>query len=230
MSGLGGLLALIGRYGYLAVFFGVMLESAGVPLPGETVLLLSGALAHRGVLDFGNAVVFGILGAVVGDQLGYWAGRRGGRAFVLRWGRFVLVTPERLGRAEAFFDRHGGRAVFLARFVSGLRVFGALVAGTSRMPWGRFALYNALGGAVWATAAVSIGYFLWASISLVEHWVGRASLLLIAALAPRSAAALGLPAGLARQVGRRPTRSEERIALNVIETKQPDPVDGGKRA
>jgi membrane protein DedA with SNARE-associated domain len=180
---LGGLLDLIGRYGYLAVFFGVMLESFGVPLPGETVLLLSGALAHQGVLDFGDAIVFGVLGAVVGDQLGYWAGRRGGRAFVLRWGRFVLVTPERLGRAEAFFDRHGGRAVFLARFVSGLRVFGALVAGTSRMPWGRFALYNALGGAVWATAAVSVGYFLWGSISLVEHWVGRASLLLSVALA-----------------------------------------------
>jgi membrane protein DedA with SNARE-associated domain len=180
---LGGLLDLIGRYGYLAVFFGVMLESFGVPLPGETILLLSGALAHQGVLDFGDAIVFGVLGAVVGDQLGYWAGRRGGRAFVLRWGRFVLVTPERLGRAEAFFDRHGGRAVFLARFVSGLRVFGALVAGTSRMPWGRFALYNALGGAVWATAAVSVGYFLWGSISLVEHWVGRASLLLSVALA-----------------------------------------------
>lgn len=180
---MGGLLDLIGRYGYLALFFGVMLESFGVPLPGETVLLLSGALAHQGVLDFGDAIVFGVLGAVVGDQLGYWAGRRGGRAFVLRWGRFVLVTPERLGRAEAFFDRHGGRAVFLARFVSGLRVFGALVAGTSRMPWGRFALYNALGGAVWATAAVSVGYFLWGSISLVEHWVGRASLLLSAALA-----------------------------------------------
>lgn len=180
---MGGLLDLIGRYGYLAVFFGVMLESFGVPLPGETVLLLSGALAHQGVLDFGDAIVFGVLGAVVGDQLGYWAGRRGGRAFVLRWGRFVLVTPERLGRAEAFFDRHGGRAVFLARFVSGLRVLGALVAGTSRMPWGRFALYTALGGAVWATAAVSVGYFLWGSIRLVKHWVGRASLLLSAALA-----------------------------------------------
>jgi membrane protein DedA with SNARE-associated domain len=180
---LDGLPDLIGRYGYLAVFFGVMLESSGVPLPGETVLLLSGALAHRGVLGFGDAVVFGVLGAVVGDQIGYWAGRLGGRPFVLRWGRYVLVTPERLGHAEAFFDRHGGRAVFRARFVAGLRVFGALVAGTSRMPWGRFAIYNVLGGAVWATAAVSVGYFLWASISLVEHWVGRASLLLIAVLA-----------------------------------------------
>lgn len=182
MSGLGGLLDLIGRYGYLVVFFGVMLESAGISLPGETILIASGALAHRGVLDFGDALIFGALGAVLGDQLGYWAGRFGGRAFVLRWGRYLLITPERLALAEAFFDRHGGRAVFLARFVSGLRVFGALVAGTSRMPWGRFAVYNALGGTVWATAAVSVGYFLWASISLVEHWVGRVSLSLIAVL------------------------------------------------
>jgi membrane protein DedA with SNARE-associated domain len=176
------LLSLVGRYGYLAVFFGVMLESAGVPLPGETVLIVSGALAHQGVLDPGDALFFGILGAVTGDQIGYWVGRKGGRPFVLRWGRYLFVTRERLALAEAFFDRHGGRAVFLARFVAGLRVFGALVAGMSRMSWGKFALYNALGGTVWATAAVSLGYFLWASISLVEHWVGRASLLLVAAL------------------------------------------------
>ena len=183
MTALDGPLGLIARYGYLIVFFGVMMESAGVPLPGETVLLLSGALAHRGVLDFGAVLVVGALGAVIGDQIGYWAGRLGGRPFVLRWGRYVFVTPERLGRAEAFFDRHGGKAVFLARFVTGLRVFGALVAGTSSMPWGRFALYNALGGTIWAAAAVSLGYFLWASISLVEHWAGRVSLSLIAALA-----------------------------------------------
>ncbi len=161
----------------------MMLESAGVPLPGETVLIAAGALVHRGVLDPGDALFFGILGAVIGDQIGYWVGRLGGRPFVLRWGRYALITSERLGHAEAFFARHGGRAIFLARFVVGLRVFGALVAGTSRMPWGRFALYNVLGGTVWATAAVSLGYFLWASISLVEHWVGRASLLLLAAMA-----------------------------------------------
>jgi membrane protein DedA with SNARE-associated domain len=178
----GDLLDLIGRYGYLVVFVGVMAESAGVPLPGETVLIASGALAHRGVLDPGYVVLFGILGAITGDQIGYWIGRRGGRPFVLRWGRYLLVTPGRLALAEAFFARHGGRAVFLARFVAGLRVFAAVVAGTSRMPWGRFAVYNALGGAVWATAAVSLGYFLWASISLVEQWVGRLSLSLVAAL------------------------------------------------
>jgi membrane protein DedA with SNARE-associated domain len=180
---LGYLLHLIGRYGYLVVFFGVMLESAGVPLPGEAVLITAGALVHRGILDFGATLFFGVLGAVIGDQIGYWAGRFGGRPFVLRWGRYALITPERLGQAEAFFERHGGRAVFLARFVTGLRVFGALVAGISRMAWGRFTFYNILGGTVWATAAVLLGYFLWASISLVEHWVGRVSLLLVAALA-----------------------------------------------
>jgi membrane protein DedA with SNARE-associated domain len=179
---LGDLLHLIGRYGYLVVFFGVMLESAGVPLPGETVLIAAGALVHRGILDPADVLFFGIFGAITGDQIGYWIGRRGGRPFVLRWGRYVFVNRERLAQAEAFFARHGGRAVFFARFVAGLRIFGALVAGISRMPWGRFALYNALGGTVWATAAVSLGYFLWASISLVEHWAGRASLLLVVAL------------------------------------------------
>lgn len=180
---MGDLLDLIGRYGYLVIFLGVMAESAGVPLPGETVLIVSGTLAHRGVLDLSDVLFFGILGAVTGDQVGYWVGRKGGRPFVLRWGRYLWITSGRLARAQAFFDRHGGRAVFFARFITGLRVFAALAAGTSRMPWGRFALYNALGGTVWATAAVSLGYFLWASISLVEHWVGRASLLLAAALA-----------------------------------------------
>jgi membrane protein DedA with SNARE-associated domain len=182
MTALGDLLHLIGQYGYLVVFFGVMLESAGVPLPGETVLIAAGVLVHRSVLGFGDALFFGILGAVVGDQIGYWVGRLGGRPFVLRWGKYAFITPERLGRAERFFARHGGRAVFLARFITGLRVFGALVAGISRMPWGKFVLYNVLGGTVWATAAVLVGYFLWASISLVEHWVGRASLFLVAAM------------------------------------------------
>jgi membrane protein DedA with SNARE-associated domain len=195
---LGDLLHLIGRYGYLVVFFGVMLESTGVPVPGETVLIAAGALVHKGVLDLGDALFFGILGAVIGDQIGYWVGRFGGRPFLLRWGRYALITPERLGHAEAFFARHGGRAVFFARFVAGLRVFGALVAGTTRMSWVKFAIYNVLGGTLWATVAVSLGYFLWASISLVEHWVGRASLLLLAVLA------LGL---LLRWTYRRVTRA-----------------------
>ncbi len=182
-SAMDRVLSLIEHYGYLVILFGVMLESTGVPLPGETILLAAGVLVKGGRLDLGDVIVFGILGAVVGDQIGYWVGRGGGRSFVLRWGRYVFITPQRLGRAEAFFEKHGGKAVFLARFFSGLRVFGALVAGISRMRWGTFILYNALGGAVWATAVVLVGYFLGSSIGLVERWLGRATLVLFALLA-----------------------------------------------
>jgi membrane protein DedA with SNARE-associated domain/membrane-associated phospholipid phosphatase len=169
---------LIEHYGYVIVFFGVMLESTGVPLPGETILLAAGVVVQRGHLDLGDAIVFGILGAVVGDQIGYWVGREGGRAFVLKWGRYVKITPERLGRVERFFEHHGGKAVFFARFFSGFRVLGALVAGMSRMHWRTFSFYNALGGTVWATAVVLVGYFLGRSWSLAERWIGRATLLL----------------------------------------------------
>jgi undecaprenyl-diphosphatase len=86
------IISLIGQYGYLIVFFGVMLESMGVPIPGETILLAAGVLVQRGSLDPGDAVAFGVLGAVAGDQLGYWIGRRGGRPFVLRWGRVVAQS------------------------------------------------------------------------------------------------------------------------------------------
>jgi membrane protein DedA with SNARE-associated domain/membrane-associated phospholipid phosphatase len=175
-------LSLIEHYGYLVILFGVMIESTGVPLPGETILLASGILVQRGTLDLGDVIFFGILGAVVGDQIGYWIGHEGGRPFILRWGRYLFITPERLARAEAFFARHGGKAVFMARFFSGLRVFGALVAGISRMRWGTFILYNALGGAVWATAVVLLGYFLGSSLGLVERWLGRVSILLIGLL------------------------------------------------
>ncbi|MCA1729179.1 MAG: DedA family protein, partial [Actinobacteria bacterium] len=183
MQTLDSIISLIGQYGYLIVFFGVLLESAGVPLPGETILLASGFMVQQGYLDLGDAIIFGALGAVVGDQIGYWVGRKGGRPFVLRWGRYVLITPERLERAESFFERHGGKAVFLARFVAGLRIFGALVAGISRMRWRTFLFYNTLGGASWATAAVLVGYFLGGSFDLVERWVGRASVLLLVLLA-----------------------------------------------
>jgi membrane protein DedA with SNARE-associated domain len=176
------MLSLIERYGYLIVILGVMLEGVGIPLPGETVLITAGALAHRGSLTLWETMVMGSLGAVMGGQAGYFVGRFGGRPFVLRWGRYVFITPERLGRAESFFERHGGKAIFFARFIAGLRVFGALVAGMSRMSWGKFTLYSVLGGVVWATAAVALGYLLWASLGLVEHWIGRISLLLAAVL------------------------------------------------
>ena len=187
MQTLDDILYLIEQYGYLIVFLGVLLESTGVPLPGETILIAAGVMVQQGHLDLGDAVVFGILGAVTGDQIGYWVGRQGGRPFVLRWGRYAKITPERLERAERFFAHHGGKAVFLARFVAGLRVFGALIAGISRMHWRTFFFYNALGGIVWATAAVLVGYLFGGSLDLVERWAGRASLLLLGLLAVAAA-------------------------------------------
>lgn len=173
------ILSLIAQYGYLVVFFGVMLESVGIPLPGETILIAAGLLVHQGSLDPGETIVFGILGTTIGNQLGYWAGRQGGRPFVLQWGHYVGITPERLLRMEGFFARHGGKAVFLARFIPGLRAFGALVAGISRMHWWTFLFYNVLAGAVWATASILVGYLFSRSLVLVEGWMSLASVLLV---------------------------------------------------
>lgn len=173
------ILSLIGQYGYLVVFFGVMLESVGIPLPGETILIAAGLLVHQGSLDPGETIVFGILGTTIGNQLGYWVGRQGGHPFVLQWGHYVGITPERLLRMEGFFARHGGKAVFLARFIPGLRAFGALVAGISRMHWWTFLFYNVLAGAVWATASILVGYLFSRSLVLAEEWMNLASVLLV---------------------------------------------------
>lgn len=176
------ILSLIGQYGYLIVFFGVMLESIGIPLPGETILIAAGFLVQQGTFDPGVTIVFGILGTIIGNQIGYWIGRRGGRLFVLRRGRHVGITRERLARAEEFFARHGGKAVFLARFVPGLRAFAALVAGISRMHRRTFFFYNVLAGVVWATASVLIGYLFSGSLDLVEEWIGLSGALLVVLL------------------------------------------------
>jgi membrane protein DedA with SNARE-associated domain len=151
---------LIENYGYLVVFFGVMLGCSGVPFPSAALLLAAGVLIQQGHLHFGETVVFGILGTIVGSHLGYWLGHKGGRPFVLKWGRYVRLSPERLERVEGFFVRHGGRAVFASRFFSVSRVLGALVAGISRMRLGTFLFSSALSGIVWTTAAVLVGYYL----------------------------------------------------------------------
>src|SRR5215218_1102068 len=174
---------LIEHYGYLFVFFGVMLGCSGIPFPGATILLAAGILVQQGHLELGYAIVFGILGAILGSQIGYWAGRRGGRSFVLKWGRYVKITPERLGRVERFLVRYGGKAVFASRFVSVFRVLGAPVAGISRMRGSTFFLYSALGGMVWATAVVLVGYLFGQSWVEAQHWTGRGPLLLALLLA-----------------------------------------------
>ena len=170
---------LIENYGYLIVFFGVVLGTMGIPFPSAAILLASGVLVQQGHLGLRGAIVFGVLGAIIGNQVGYWVGHKAGRPFVLKWGRYVKLTPERLKRVEGLFSRHGGKAVFAARFFSVSRLLEALVAGMSRMHWGTFFFYSALGGAVWATAVVLVGYFFGESWSSARGWSGRAPLLLV---------------------------------------------------
>jgi len=170
---------LIEHYGYLIVFFGVMLGTTGIPFPSAAILLAAGVLVQQGYLDLGEAIAFGILGAIIGNQIGYLVGHRAGRPFVLKWGRYIKLTPERLEQVERLFARHGGRAVFVARFFSVSRLLEALVAGMSRMRWGTFVFYSVLGGAVWATAVVLVGYFFGQSWRSAQHWSGRAPLLLV---------------------------------------------------
>src|SRR5258708_17161571 len=130
-------------YGYWAVFFGVMLENAGVPVPGETILLIAGYYASTGEFNIALVMIIAAGGAVVGDNIGFAIGHHYGRGVLLRVGRFFFLTPKRLEHMEKYFERHGNKTILVARFITGLRVFAALLAGASRkMPWRVFVLYN----------------------------------------------------------------------------------------
>jgi membrane protein DedA with SNARE-associated domain len=142
------LLDLFAEYGYWVVFFGVMLENAGLPVPGETILLAAGFASALGVFHLPLVMLIAAAGAVIGDNVGYWVGHHYGRAVFEKFGRFVFLTPARLARMDAFFAKHGSKTIFVARFITGLRVFAALFAGATRMPWRTFFLYNVSGAVV----------------------------------------------------------------------------------
>jgi len=171
---------LFARYGYAVVFAGVFLENAGLPVPGETALLAGGALAHAGRLSIEWVIVTAIAGATLGDNLGFLIGRLGGRVLAERHGWRLGLTAARLAEFDRFFARHGAKTVFIARFVTGLRVFGALLAGGSEMAWRTFLFYNATGAVVWATAVGAAGYFLGHSWETLERWIGRGGVIAFA--------------------------------------------------
>lgn len=152
------LLAALAKWGYAGVALGVILESAGIPVPGETALLAASFGAAHGVLALPWIITVAIVATVLGDNLGFAAGRKLGRGWAERHGRRVLLTPDRLRRVDAFFERFGPVAVALARFVPGVRVLAAFAAGTSGMRWPVFLRYNVLGAVAWATI-VSLGGF-----------------------------------------------------------------------
>jgi membrane protein DedA with SNARE-associated domain len=175
----GWLTDLFARYGYAVVFVGVLLENAGAPVPGETMLLAGAALSRYGSLRLSWVIVAAIVGATLGDNIGFFIGRRGGRVLVERYGALLGLTPPRLSEFDGFFERHGAKTVFVARFVTGLRVIGALLAGASRLSWSRFLVFNALGAVAWAATFGAVGYALGYSWHTLEQWIGRSGLFLL---------------------------------------------------
>jgi len=144
------------QLGYLALGGLVLGESAGLPLPGETALITAGGLVAGGHLALPVVIVVAALAAICGDTIGYLAGRRGGRALLLRGGWGATHRRHAVRRADRFFARYGVATVFVGRWIPGLRVVAAVMAGATRMPWARFAVANAVGAVAWATTVATV--------------------------------------------------------------------------
>jgi membrane protein DedA with SNARE-associated domain len=146
-------------YGLLFLFGIVCLESAGLWLPGETALIAAAVYAGKGHLSITGVVTVAAVAAIIGDNIGYWLGREGGRRLIYRYALLRRFADRVLPPGERFFARHGGKAVFLARFFGGVRVTGAWMAGITRMSWWRFLGWNAAGGIVWAVGVGLLAFF-----------------------------------------------------------------------
>jgi membrane protein DedA with SNARE-associated domain len=156
---------LVTSAGYPLLFVLVMSEAGGVPIPGETALIAAAVLASQGKLEIVPVIALAAAGAIVGDNIGYVIGRKGGRWLLERPGLFHRQRLEVLAVGEPFFELHGPKAVFFGRFLLGLRVWASWLAGATRMRWRSFALWNALGGISWATAVGLVAYLLGHSAS-----------------------------------------------------------------
>jgi membrane protein DedA with SNARE-associated domain len=167
----------ITTYGYLAIFVVVGMESAGIPMPGETVLVTAAILAGEGTLRIYGVIGAAAAGAIVGDNCGYWVGREFGFPLVYRYGRYVRLDERRLKLGQYLFLRHGGKIVFFGRFVAVLRAFAAFLAGVNRFNWEEFFLYNAAGGVVWASIFGAGGFWLGRAFEHYARPVGVAALI-----------------------------------------------------
>jgi len=156
-------------YGYVIVFAAIMIESMGVPFPGETMLIIAAAYAAGNPqLSIYLVVTSAACGAIIGDNLGYWIGREGGRRLIMKYGRFVGLTDERYLKAQNFLKKHGGKAVFFGRFVSVARTWISVLVGAHHLNWVQFLIYNVLGGIVWASLYGALGYFFGQNLPFLE--------------------------------------------------------------
>ena len=158
--------------GYPVLFVLIAIETMGVPVPGETALLTAGVLASRGHLDIVAVIAVGAAAAIVGDNVGFMIGRKLGRRVLLAPGPFERHRRRVIELGEPFFERHGPKAVFLGRWVAGLRITSAWLAGVNRMSWPTFLFWNALGGIAWATSVSLLAFFAGRGAERIVHYLG----------------------------------------------------------
>ncbi len=169
---------IVEQYGYVAVALLVTIEGFGVPLPGETAVVVAAAFAARGSLNIVGVVISTTIGTILGGSGGYWIGRVGGRSLLQRYGHLLRMDEKRLARTEAYFDRHGAKTVFFARFVALLRIFGSLMAGVAHMPFPTFTAVNAFGGLLWAVTFSAVGYLFGKNLSRLDGYLGEVGIAL----------------------------------------------------
>ncbi len=173
------LVARLGSWSYLIIFAAAALECAafaGLLVPGESLVLASGFFAHLGILDLASVMVAAGLGAVAGDNIGYFLGSRLGREWLLRRGSLFGLRKRGLARVEQFFQRQGPKAVFFGRFVGFARALVPFVAGASEMPYRKFVVYDGVGAVIWTIGFVTLGYVVGASWQMAEQWISRSGL------------------------------------------------------
>lgn len=166
--------------GYPVLVGLILAESAGVPVPGETALIAASVLAAEHKLSIELVIILAATAAIVGDNVGYLIGRKGGRYLLERPGPFRGQRAEVLLRGEPFFERHGPKAVFFGRWILGLRTWAAWLAGATHMPWRKFVLWNALGAISWAISIGLLGYFVGKSVEKVISELGLYGLIAVA--------------------------------------------------
>ncbi len=174
---------LLSTYGYWAVLVFVAIESTGIPFPGETMLLAAAIYAgttHHLAIPF--VIAAAAAGAILGDNIGFWVGREGGYRLLRRYGKYIRLDERKLKLGQYLFKKHGGKVVFFGRFVAVLRAWAAFLAGTNRMPWGRFLIFNVAGGALWAILYGIGGYLLGDNVHRLTGPVGIAFVVVAALL------------------------------------------------
>ena len=170
----------IGSLGYVGIFVLMFLESSFFPFPSEVVMIPAGYLSYKGEMNIFLAVIFGILGSVAGALFNYFLASKFGRAFLLKYGKYIFVKEETLLKLEDFFEKHGHISTFNGRLIPGIRQYISLPAGLANMHLGKFTLYTALGAGIWVIVLALLGYFLGQNEELIHKYLKEITLITLA--------------------------------------------------